>query len=54
VRAAAARAVDRVLSSEESFALLIRRLESAGWHIERPAFASERQLDALTSPARAR
>ena len=57
VRSAAARAVDRVLSSRESFALLIRRLESAGWQIERPAFASEGEDDVdttLTSPARAR
>ncbi|HLY37847.1 MAG TPA: hypothetical protein VKU61_07415 [Candidatus Binatia bacterium] len=55
VRTAAARAVERVLSSRESFALLIRRLESAGWHIERPAFPSETDVDAtLTSPARAR
>ena len=55
VRNAAARAVDRVLSSRESFALLIRRLESAGWQIERPAFASDDDVEAtLTSPARAR
>jgi hypothetical protein len=50
VRAAAARAVDQVLSSEESFALLIRRLERAGWRIERPAPSSE----PLTPPSRAR
>jgi hypothetical protein len=37
VRDAAQRAVDRLLSSEESFALLIRRLQDAGWRIERPA-----------------
>jgi hypothetical protein len=37
VRAAAERAVDRLLSSEESFALLIRRLQDAGWQIERPS-----------------
>jgi len=55
VRDAAARAVERVLSSRESFALLIRRLESAGWHIERPAFPSEGDVDTtLTSPVRAR
>jgi hypothetical protein len=36
VRAAAQRAVDRLLSSEESFELLIRRLQDAGWQIERP------------------
>jgi hypothetical protein len=49
VRAAAVRAVERVLSSEESFALLIHRLEQAGWHIERPAVENP-----LTSPLRAR
>jgi hypothetical protein len=38
-----------VLSSEESFALLIRRLEAAGWHVERPRIASP-----LTPPERAR
>jgi hypothetical protein len=36
IRAAAERAVDRLLSSEERFALLIRRLQDAGWQIERP------------------
>jgi hypothetical protein len=35
VRAAAARAVSRVLSSEDALALLVRRLEAAGWRIER-------------------
>jgi len=35
VRAAAARAVARVLSSRDAFALLLRRLEAAGWRIER-------------------
>jgi hypothetical protein len=53
VRAAASRAVDRVLSSEQSFALLIRRLEAAGWRIERPQ-SCETALDGLTPPARAR
>lgn len=37
VHAAAARAVERVLRSEEAFALLISRLEAAGWHVERTA-----------------
>jgi len=37
IRAAAERAVDRLLSSEESFALLSRRLQDAGWQIERPS-----------------
>jgi hypothetical protein len=49
VHAAAARAVERVLSSEESFALLIQRLEAAGWHIERPATS-----EPLTPPERPR
>jgi hypothetical protein len=35
IRAAAARAVDRVLASEDAFALLIERLEHAGWRVER-------------------
>jgi hypothetical protein len=35
VSAAAARAVERVLSSPDAFALLVRRLEAAGWHVER-------------------
>jgi hypothetical protein len=35
VQAAARRAVEHVLSSEEAFALLISRLEAAGWRIER-------------------
>jgi hypothetical protein len=35
VRDAAARAVEKVLRSEEAFALLISRLEAAGWHVER-------------------
>jgi hypothetical protein len=57
IRTAAARAVDRVLSSDESFELLIRRLEAAGWHIERPSATAARTLagdSALTPPARAR
>ena len=37
VRDAAARAVERVLRSEEAFALLITRLEAAGGHVERTA-----------------
>jgi hypothetical protein len=35
VRIAAARAVEQVLASSHAFKLLIRRLEAAGWHIER-------------------
>jgi hypothetical protein len=53
VRAAAQRAVDRVLSSEESFALLIRKLQAAGWQIERPA-TSQDAPEVLTSRERAR
>jgi hypothetical protein len=57
VRSAAERAVDRVLSSDEAFALLVRRLEAAGWHIEHDVPAPERRADetlGLTPPARAR
>jgi len=56
VRAAAARAVERVLSSPDAFALLIRRLEAAGWHIERePLTRGERARDSsLAPPARER
>jgi hypothetical protein len=47
IAAAAARAVEQVLSSSDALALLVRRLEEAGWHIEpEPA--------AATPPARAR
>ena len=35
VRIAAARAVDAVLGSRDAFALLVRRLEAAGWRVER-------------------
>ena len=35
VRAAAVRAVEHVLSSDAAFALLVRRLEEAGWRVER-------------------
>ena len=57
VRSAAERAVERVLSSDEAFALLMRRLEAAGWHIERDVPVLERPTDevlGLTTPARAR
>ena len=37
VKSAAARAVERVLGSADAFALLIQRLEAAGWRIERDA-----------------
>jgi hypothetical protein len=56
VRSAAARAVDRVLTSTEAFALLIRRLEADGWHVEReppPPRDVGEQLE-LTPPARPR
>ena len=54
-RVRAARAVDRVLSSEEALALLLRRLEAAGWHIERePETQRRRAANGLTPPARAR
>jgi hypothetical protein len=48
VRSAAARAVERVLGSADAFALLIRRLEAAGWRIERDV--SSRAV-ARTTPA---
>jgi hypothetical protein len=35
VRAAAARAVEKVLSSPDAFALLDARLEAEGWRIEK-------------------
>jgi len=54
VRDAAARAVERVFASEETFALLIRRLEQAGWRIERPAASVDSSSRLLTPPARAR
>jgi hypothetical protein len=58
VRTAAERAVERVLSSEEAFALLIDRLEAAGWHVERESGATPARLEnesaGLTPPARAR
>ena len=47
VRSAAERAVARVFGSEETFALLIQRLEEAGWRVERDA-------PALTPRSRAR
>jgi len=46
VRGAAARAVERVLGSRDAFALLLRRLEAAGWRIER-------ETPAGTGPAKA-
>jgi hypothetical protein len=56
IGAAAARAVDRVLSSEEALALLLSRLEAAGWHIEREPEPIEprRAAAGLTPRARAR
>jgi len=42
VRIAAARAVERVLSSPDAFALLVVRLEAEGWRIEKaPPFEPE-------------
>lgn len=42
VRAAAARAVERVLTSPDAFALLVARLEAEGWRIEKaPRFEAE-------------
>jgi hydroxyethylthiazole kinase-like sugar kinase family protein len=47
VRAAAARAVERVLSSPDAFALLIGRLEAEGWRIERAAVELARDVGPL-------
>src|SRR5438046_1150450 len=41
----AARAVERVLSSADAFALLIRRLEAAGWRVERDASSPTRAAE---------
>jgi len=60
VSAAAARAVERVLASPDAFALLVRRLEAAGWHVEREPGREtgiarpERERGAPQSPARER
>jgi hypothetical protein len=57
VSAAAARAVDAVLSSEEALALLVHRLEAAGWHVDRqPRSAGDAPAHAtgLTARTRAR
>jgi hypothetical protein len=55
VRAAAARAVDRILASADAFEVLVQRLEAAGWHIEREgATRVTRSPSVLTPPARAR
>jgi hypothetical protein len=57
VRTAAALAVERVLGSDEAFALMIDRLQAAGWRIERaPAHVVPPSARAatLTVPERAR
>jgi hypothetical protein len=57
IRAAAARAVERVLSSPDAFALLIDRLEAGGWRVERrpPPLAGEvREVPPLASLDRER
>ena len=42
VRAAAARAVERVLTSPDAFALLVARLEAEGWRIGKaPRYEAE-------------
>src|SRR5437867_3960 len=51
VKSAAARAVERVLSSADAFALLIRRLEAAGWRVERDASAASRTAEGPPAPA---
>jgi hypothetical protein len=50
IAAAAARAVERVMSSSEALALLVRRLEAAGWHIEPEPAASSRALTPTARP----
>ena len=57
VRSAAARAVERVLGSRDAFGLLLRRLEAAGWRIERETPAGTAPAEAppaRTLPARDR
>lgn len=45
VRAAAARAVEKVLSSPDAFAMLVARLEAEGWRIEKaPPFEAAEPL----------
>jgi hypothetical protein len=52
VREAASAAVERVLGSEEAFALLIRKLEAAGWRIERVPAAHAPVADVVPERAR--
>ena len=54
LRAAAARAVDRVLSSPDAFALLIGRLEAEGWRIERVPAAMVAEVGAVEDVTSAR
>jgi len=56
VRAAAARAVDRVLSSPDAFSLLIDRLEAEGWRIERAPVPLPSAVESaeLVTPGRVR
>ena len=51
VKSAAARAVERVLGSADAFALLIQRLEAAGWRIERHAPSVSRAVERPPAPA---
>lgn len=46
VRSAAARAVEQVMNSKEAFALMMRRLEQAGWQVERAPGEHPRTADA--------
>ena len=52
IAAAAARAVEQVLSSSDALALLVERLEAAGWHIEPEPLVTP--TPTLTPPARSR
>jgi hypothetical protein len=45
VRSAAARAVEQVMNSKEAFALMMRRLEAAGWQVERAPNERERPAE---------
>ena len=45
VRSAAARAVEQVMNSKEAFALMMRRLEAAGWQVERAPGEREQPVE---------
>ena len=45
VRSAAARAVEQVMNSKEAFGLMMRRLEAAGWQVERAPGEREQPVE---------